>query len=270
MRVIPITGTNAGPMTGRGTNAYLIPGARPTLIDAPEASDAFVERVASALDAEQPGATLSQVLVTHFHRDHIEGVDALAKRWPGATFAKFPHAVDASHAVMWTPLADGQTIAAGDGSFWVLHTPGHAPDHVAFLELRSSILFCGDLLVNGGTVAINPTAGGDLARYLKSLRRLLEDQPRRIYPGHGPPVDNPGALIRAYITHRLGREQQIVDELAKAAGTVEELTARVYPEVGPELQAAARENLRAHLFKLQAEGRATQAGEVWSPPVSAG
>ena len=84
--------------------------------------------------------------------------------------------------------------------------------------MRSSILFCGDLLVNGGTVAINPSAGGDIALYLKSLRRLLEDQPRRIYPGHGPPVDNPGALIRAYITHRLGRETQILDELAKAGG----------------------------------------------------
>src|SRR4029453_11269513 len=114
VRVIPITGTNAGPMTGRGTNASLIPGARPTLIDAPEASDAFVERVASALETEQPGATLSQVLVTHFHRDHVDGVGALAKRWPEAAFAKFPHAADAGHQVTWTPLADGRTIAAGD------------------------------------------------------------------------------------------------------------------------------------------------------------
>ena len=130
----------------------------------------------------------------------------------------------------WTPLADGQTVAAGDGSLWALHTPGHAPDHVALLDIRSSILFCGDLLVNGGTVGISPSAGGDLAQYIASLRRLLQDQPRRIYPGHGPPVDNPGALIRAYIGHRLAREQQIVDELAKAGGTVDELTARVYPE----------------------------------------
>jgi glyoxylase-like metal-dependent hydrolase (beta-lactamase superfamily II) len=145
----------------------------------------------------------------------------------------------------------------------VLHTPGHAPDHVALLEMRSSILFCGDLLVNGGTVAINPSAGGDLAQYLASLRRLLGDQPRRIYPGHGPPVDNPGALIRAYIAHRLGREQQIVDELAKAGGTEDELTTRVYPEVGPELRETARENLRAHLLKLRAEGRAVDADGRW-------
>jgi ribonuclease/clavin/mitogillin len=263
VRVIPITGTNAGPMTGRGTNAYLLPGARPTLIDAPEASDAFVDRVAEALETEQPGAALSQVLVTHFHRDHVDGVEAIARRWPEVTIAKVPHAADARHQVAWTALADGQLVAAGDGTLWVLHTPGHAPDHVALLEMRSSILFCGDLLVNGGTVAISPAAGGDLALYLRSLRRLLQDQPRRIYPGHGPPVDNPGALIRAYIAHRLGREQQILDELAKSPGTEDDLTSRVYPEVGPELRDTARENLRAHLLKLRAEGRASEASGTW-------
>jgi glyoxylase-like metal-dependent hydrolase (beta-lactamase superfamily II) len=251
-------------MTGRGTNAYLLPGARPTLIDAPEASDAFVERVAEALETEQPNAALAQVLITHFHHDHIDGVEALAKRWPEVTIGKFPFPEqDAKHHVAWTPLKDGDLVAAGDGTLWTLHTPGHAPDHLAFLEMRSSILFCGDLLVNGGTVAINPSAGGDLALYFKSLRRLLEDQPRRIYPGHGPPVDNPGALIRAYITHRLGRETQILDELAKAGGTEEELTSRVYPEVGPELRETARENLRAHLLKLQVEGRAAETSGVW-------
>jgi endoribonuclease LACTB2 len=250
-------------MTGRGTNAYLIPGARPTLIDAPEASDAFVDRVADALETEQPGATLAQVLITHHHRDHVDGVEALAKRWPEAMFAKLPHPTDAKYDVHWTPLEDNQAVAVGEGTAWVLHTPGHAPDHAAFLDLRSSILFCGDLLVNGGTVAIAPSAGGDLTLYLKSLRRLLNDQPRRIYPGHGAPVDNPGALIRAYITHRLGREQQILDELAKSGGSVESLTERVYPEVGPELRDTARENLRAHLLKLATDGRAEQVGDEW-------
>jgi glyoxylase-like metal-dependent hydrolase (beta-lactamase superfamily II) len=203
--------------------------------------------------------------VTHFHHDHVDGVEALAKRWPSVTFAKFPFAEDAKHRVPWTPIADGQTIAAGDSSLWALHTPGHAPDHLAFLDIRSGILFCGDLLVNGGTVAIAPSSGGDLGQYMASLRRLLQDQPRRIYPGHGPPVDNPGALIRAYIGHRLAREQQVVDELAKAAGTVDELTARVYPEVGDDLKQAARENLRAHLLKLAAEGRAVEQGGAWAP-----
>jgi ribonuclease/clavin/mitogillin len=253
-------------MTGRGTNAYLIPGARPTLIDAPEASDAFVDRVAEALETEQPGTTLAQVLVTHFHRDHIDGVEALARRWPELTFAKIAHPTDAKHRVDWTPLEDNQSVAAGDGSLWVLHTPGHAPDHAAFLDLRSSILFCGDLLVNGGTVAISPASGGDLALYLQSLRRLLGDQPRRIYPGHGPPVDNPGALIRAYITHRLGREHQILDELGKAGGSEDDLTTRVYPEIGPELRDTARENLRAHLLKLQSEGRAAAVDGRWALP----
>ena len=146
MRVIPIAGANAGPMTGRGTNAYLLPGARPTLIDAPEASDQFVDRVAGALETEQPGAALAQVLVTHFHHDHVDGVAALAARWPGLTVAKFPlPEQDARHAVSWTPLKDGELVPAGDGTLWAVHTPGHAPDHLTFLEMRSSILFCGDL-----------------------------------------------------------------------------------------------------------------------------
>ena len=77
-------------------------------------------------------------------------------------------------------------------------------------------------------------------------------------------MDNPGALIRAYITHRLGRETQILDELAKGPGTEDELTTRVYPEVGPELRETARENLRAHLLKLAAEGRARETAGAWA------
>ena len=67
------------------------------------------------------------------------------------------------------------------------------------------------------------------------------------------------------VCNRLGRETQILDELAKAGGTVEELTARVYPEVGPELRETARENLRAHLLKLAAEGRALETAGGWAP-----
>ena len=63
--------------------------------------------------------------------------------------------------------------------------------------------------------------------------------------------------------HRLGRETQILDELAEAPGTEDELAARVYPEVGPELRVAACENLRAHLLKLAAEGRALESAGAW-------
>jgi glyoxylase-like metal-dependent hydrolase (beta-lactamase superfamily II) len=265
MRVIPIRADNASPMTGLGTNTYLIPGARPTLIDAAVDDEVWVARVAEALEEVQPGVPLAQVLVTHAHVDHIGGVDALARRWPDVTFAKIPHQErDGVTAIRFTSLRDDETIPAGDGALWVVHTPGHAPDHAAFFDIRTSILFCGDLLVNGGTVTIPASSGGDLAAYLHSLRTLLDFQPRRIYPGHGPPVDNPGALIRAYIGHRVAREQQMLEELKAGALTEDELFPRVYRDLAPELHAAAQENLRAHLVKLRADGRVAERDGRWT------
>jgi glyoxylase-like metal-dependent hydrolase (beta-lactamase superfamily II) len=264
MRVIPIRADNASPMTGLGTNTYLIPGARPTLIDAAVDDEAFVTRVAETLAEVQPGAALAQVLVTHAHVDHIGGVGALARRWPDVAFAKIPHpGRDDASGVTFTPLQDDETVPAGDGALWVMHTPGHAPDHAAFFDIRTSILFCGDLLVNGGTVTIPASKGGDLAAYLRSLRKLLDFQPRRIYPGHGPPVDNPGALIRAYIGHRVAREQQMLEELKAGALAEDELFPRIYRDLAPELHAAARENLRAHLIKLEKDGRLVQRDGCW-------
>lgn len=265
MRVIPITADNPSPMTGLGTNTYLIPGVRPTLVDAADPGEAYVNRVAEALEAVQPGAQLAQVVVTHAHADHVSGVEAVARRWPGAAFAKIPDpGRDAKHAVPWTPLRDDQAIEAGDGALWVLHTPGHSPDHAAFLDLRSSVLFCGDLLVNGGTVTIPVSAGGDLAQYMRSLRRLLEAQPRRIYPGHGPPVDNPAALIRGYIGHRVAREMQILQELSSGPLSEPALLARVYRDLADELRPAALENVRAHLYKLRDEGKVQESGGRWA------
>jgi glyoxylase-like metal-dependent hydrolase (beta-lactamase superfamily II) len=265
MQVIPIPGENAGPMTGRGTNTYLIPGVAPTLIDAAEDSPAYIDRIATALEAVQPGAALAHVLVTHGHSDHVAGVEAIARRWPNATFAKIlltGH--DGERAVNWQPLRDDQMTPAGDGSLWVVATPGHAPDHAAFFDIRTSILFCGDLLMNGGTVAIPPSRGGRLREYLDSLRKVMALQPRRILPGHGSPVDNPGALIRAYIGHRLGREQQIVDVITLGPASVSEIADRIYPsDLAEELKPSARENVLAHLIKLQEEGRAAEDGGVW-------
>jgi ribonuclease/clavin/mitogillin len=266
MRVVSIRGKNAGPLTGSGTNTWLLCGAEPTLIDAAENTDPYAQRIADALEAEQPGATLRRVLVTHAHSDHIGGVEAIQRRWPEATFAKMPDpARDAKYPVPWTSVEDEAVLKAGDGALWAIHTPGHAPDHLCYFEPRSATLFCGDLLVNGGTVMIPVSAGGDLAHYLQSLKRILDLQPRRALSGHGDPIENPAALIRAYIGHRLMREQQILDILTKGPATVDDIVRRVYQVLQPELQPAAAENVLAHLFKLRGEGRAAldEATGIW-------
>jgi glyoxylase-like metal-dependent hydrolase (beta-lactamase superfamily II) len=256
MRVRLISAHNPGPWTGAGSNTWLIEGAVPTLVDTGSGERQHLDELASAL-ADVPGTELAQVVVTHAHIDHAGGAVAIAERWPGVAFRKFPWPDrDNRYPVPWYPLADDDIVAAGNGDLWAVHTPGHSPDHLCFYEPRSATLFAGDLVVNGGTVVIPASHGGSLAQYLASLRRVLELQPRRILAGHGPPVDVPGALIRGYIAHRLQREQQLLDALGRGTSTVDALVASIYPDVHPDLAAAAAENVRAHLEKLRDEGRA--------------
>jgi glyoxylase-like metal-dependent hydrolase (beta-lactamase superfamily II) len=176
--------------------------------------------------------------------------------------------VDAAIPVAWEPLADDELVPAGDDQLLVLHTPGHAPDHVCFFEPRSATLFAGDLVVNGGTVVIPPSQGGSLAAYLASLRRILDLQPRRILAGHGPPIEQPVALLRSYIAHRLARERQILDLLAHGPAPVAGLVDAIYADLPAALHGAAGESVLAHLQKLAEEGVAhpddmEETGTVW-------
>jgi ribonuclease/clavin/mitogillin len=262
MRRVCIVGHYPGPLTRGGVNTWLLPGKEPTLIDAGEDSDEYAERVAEALEAEQPGAVLKRVLITHAHSDHIAGIAALRRRWPSLAFAKLPGDRDARCNVTFEPLVDEAVVRAGDSALWVIHTPGHAPDHICLYEPSAAVLFCGDLLVNGGTITIPPSHGGNLRHYMKSLRRVLDLQPRQALAGHGEPIDNPAALIRAYIGHRQLREQQIVDVLDTGPASIDAIVSRVYPGLNEDLMEAAAENVHAHLIKLLEEGRASKAADA--------
>ncbi len=269
MRVVPIFAHNPGPWTGAGSWTYLLPGRQPTLIDAGSGEARHLQEVGDALGTTAgPETGLAQVLVTHAHPDHAGGAVALSRRWPEADFGKvgWPER-DQQYPVDWRPIADEQVLTAGDVSLWAVHTPGHAPDHLCFFEPTSGTLFSGDLVINGSTVVIPVTLGGSMSQYLASLRRVLDLAPRRILPGHGAPIDNPAALLRGYIGHRLMRERQIVDVLAAGADTVASITARVYPSTEPHLLGAASENIVAHLVKLEEEGRArierSPEGDRW-------
>jgi glyoxylase-like metal-dependent hydrolase (beta-lactamase superfamily II) len=267
MRLITIPAHNPGPYTGAGTNTYFLPGQVPVLIDAGTGDPRHLDGVADAL-SETGSAGLASVLVTHSHPDHASGAPVLRSRWPSATFAKWPGSSGVSGDIAWHALHDDQLVPAGDTALWVLHTPGHAPDHVCFFEPHSGLLFAGDLVVNGGTVFVPASHGGSLAQYLASLRRVLDLQPRRILPGHGAPIDHPGALLRGYIAHRLAREQQVLDALARGPRDVPTLVGEIYKGLQDGLHGAAAESVLAHLVKLRDEGRATaepdEAGrEVW-------
>ena len=261
MNAIPLHAGNPGPMTGRGNWTYLIPGSAPVLIDAGVGEAPHLD----ALFAHVPSGP-AQVLVTHIHPDHASGAPAVAQRAPDAAFLKFPWtARDAEIPVPWRPLSDGDVVDTGEGPLRVVHTPGHAPDHVILWHETSGTAFTGDLLVLGSTVVIPASHGGVLADYLRSLERLAALGVRRAWPAHGPVIDDPLALIDRYLAHRHQREQQVREVLSAGPARVADIVARLYYGLDPALMAQAHESVLAHLEKLDADGVAepTEAGGFW-------
>lgn len=260
MRVTTLHAGNPGPMTGSGNWTYLVPGDAPVLIDAGVGVPAHVDAI---LDAASGGPAM--VVVTHAHSDHIAGAPALHARAPQARFLKWPWPErDGRYAAPWSPLGDGQLIATGEGPLEVIHTPGHAPDHVALWHADSRTVFTGDLLVKGSTVVIPASAGGSLRAYLASLARVAALGPARALPAHGPAIDDPPALIASYVRHRQMRETQVLDALAAGDATPAAIAERLYPILEPALMPMAEESVLAHLWKLADEGRAVRDGDHWT------
>ena len=267
-RVIRVTAPNAGMMTGPGTNSYLVgcPQAnRWAVIDPGPADPAHLQ----ALQAAAPGP-IEQILVTHTHVDHSPGA-ALLSAMTGAPVAgrraDHPQGQDANFEPQRT-LAGGEVLTLGaDTALQVLHTPGHASNHLCYLLDAEKTLFTGDHVMQGSTVVINPP-DGDMATYLEALRGLLALDIEWLAPGHGFLVARPHDVVRALIQHRLAREARVVQALQAVAASVpvplDELLPVVYADVPPGLHPVARRSLLAHLLKLQADGLASVEGERWA------
>ena len=240
---------NPGSLTGSGNNTWLIDGAEPTLIDAGVGSARHVAAVVRALRAR----SLVRVLVTHGHPDHASGVPMLRTTWPSLEACKLPLRGESG----WRALSDGETVRAGDRVLTVMHTPGHAPDHACFWDPDRRYLYTGDMLILGTSVVIPFGRGGSLHEYLRSLERLADLKPERIFPGHGDVIEHPLEVIDEYLKHRQLREHQILESLADGVTDVDAIVRRVYPTLATGLHAAARSTVEAHLQKLRDEGRLT-------------
>lgn len=258
MNIVRLHAANPGPYTGAGNWTYLIAGDPPLLIDAGVGRTEHLEAIAAAAP---DGPT--RVLVTHAHPDHASGAPALAGRWPSIAFSKMPWPEQDLTTIAWGSLADGDRVTTGEGVLEVVHTPGHAPDHVVLWHEESRTVFGADLLQVGNTVAIPASSGGDLAAYLRSLRRVQALRPSRVLPAHGPIIENPLALIEQYLAHRHHREVQVLSALEARLDTVDAITERIYAGLNPQLGPLARENVLAHLLKLQQEGLARRDGARW-------
>lgn len=240
-----ITCPNPGPMTGPGTNTYLVGDDDVIVIDPGPDHAEHIGRV-----AEAGGGRIRDIVVTHTHPDHSPGVGRLVAL-TGARVAAFD---DRDGLVADAHLADGDSLGVGF-ELVARHTPGHASNHLCFELVDEGMLFSGDHIMAGSTVVITPP-DGDMGDYLRSLDRLRSLPLRAIAPAHGHVLTEPVAVIDWYIEHRLSREASIADAVAEIGpATVDEVVAAVYTDVDPSLHPVARYSVLAHLLKLASDGR---------------
>jgi glyoxylase-like metal-dependent hydrolase (beta-lactamase superfamily II)/8-oxo-dGTP pyrophosphatase MutT (NUDIX family) len=264
-RVLRVTAPNGSMMTGPGTNSYFVgvPGGNDWALIDPGPDDAAHVQ---ALLAAAPGR-ITRVLVTHTHKDHSPAAAAIVAASGAPTLgqvAAHPEWQD-TQFVPTQALQGGERIVLGEGvTLRAIHTPGHASNHLCFLLEEEKLLFTGDHLMQGSTVVINPP-DGDMAVYLASLNKLLDEDLDWLAPGHGFLIDEPHAVIRKTVAHRLGREAKVLAALQAVAQSEDALLATVYADTPAHLHAVALRSVRAHLLKLRDDGKAVgEAGSAWA------
>lgn len=240
---------NPGPMTLDGTNTWVLgePGARRRVVVDPGPSDeAHLRRVLAA--ANDGAAVVSVVLLTHSHLDHSEGAARFAQLC-GAPV----RAMDAGPDT----LRDGEDLDVDGLRLRVLATPGHTGDSICLLLPDEGSLITGDSVLGRGTTVV-AYPDGELAAYLASLDAMaaLADAGRvtAILPGHGPVVEDPTGVLRAYITHRRERLEQVRRAVAEGVADPDAVVVRVYADAPREVWPAARQSVEAQLEYLQAQG----------------
>jgi glyoxylase-like metal-dependent hydrolase (beta-lactamase superfamily II) len=258
-----ILAPNPSPMTHWGTNTYLVGNADLIVIDPGPDDPAHL----AAILAASQGARVAAVLVTHPHGDHSPLAARLARR-TGAPVMGFGPPDAGRSAVMAALAAEGEigggegvdvafqpdtvigesaVVAAGDARIEVIHTPGHFSGHLSFV--LGDAVFTGDHVMGWASTLVSPP-DGDVASFMATTSRLRERCDRVFYPGHGAPVEDPGARLDWLLGHRKAREAAILDALRSDFRSVADITALAYPDVDPALHPAAERNVLAHLIDL--------------------
>ena len=248
------------------TNCYLIYNSREILVIDPGSpyEDEQIALAACIDDLISQGRIVREVILTHFHPDHVAGVEALnnhltqkhGTRVPVAAHHTTGESLKNQFIVDRSIEPDELLTLNGEPaiSLRALYTPGHARGHLCFYAERTGALISGDNIVGFGSVLIDPPEG-NMREYLKSLR-TMRSLPHLsvLFGGHGPAIANPYEKIDEYITHRLQRENLILAAVREGASSPKEIVARVYTDVPRKAHAMAERAVLAHLEKLADEG----------------
>jgi glyoxylase-like metal-dependent hydrolase (beta-lactamase superfamily II) len=223
---------------------------------------AMDEHVQAILDAA-PGP-VRWIFVTHTHKDHSPAAQELQRR-TGAQLLGMAPLHSEWHDTDFVPdvaLRGGEVFQLpGDTTLRVIHTPGHAGNHLCYLLDEERMLFTGDHVMQGSTVVINPP-DGDMSAYLRSLGELKSLALDWLAPGHGFLMAEPSQAMQRIVDHRLKREASVLSAVpTEGAADIDALLSTVYADVPAHLHAMARRSLLAHLLKLRDDRRVIQQAD---------
>lgn len=273
---------NPSPLTGPGTNSYLLGDGPDIAVIDPGPEDA--RHLDALLSALGPGQHLTHILVTHAHLDHSPLARRLSAKTGAPVLAHGPALAGRSevmarlaaagdlgggegtdHAFLPdVALEDGARIAGSDWEVEAIWTPGHFGNHLCFA--MGDLVFTGDLVMGWASTLVSPP-DGDLTDFMASCRRLRHRPARLFLPGHGAPVTAPQDRLDWLIGHREMREAQLLQALALSPGSAADLAARVYTDISPAMLPAAARNVLAHLIDLTGKSRVTHDGELGTETV---
>jgi glyoxylase-like metal-dependent hydrolase (beta-lactamase superfamily II) len=163
--------------------------------------------------------------------------------------------LEAAKAVPDVRVAHNDVLNVGSLRLRCVHAPGHTAGHLCIFLEDERVLFAGDNVLGVGTAAIGPPPNGDMAEYVRSLRKMQTLDAELLAPGHGPLVREPNRKIQELIDHRQQREEQIASLVAGGKRDTKSLVKAIYPELDKRLVFMATGQVLSHLHKLQSEGK---------------
>jgi len=261
---------NPGPYTFRGTNTYIVGRGRVAVIDPGPVNDAHLQAILGATQGE----TITDVVITHTHKDHSPGAAPLVAATGARLAGCGPHrpsrplgegegaSLDASADLDYAPdiiLAEGDSISGPGWTLTAVETPGHCLNHLAFALPEENGLFSGDHVMGWSTTIVAPP-DGSMSDYMASLEKLRGRTESVYWPGHGAPIADPQRLVRGLLVHRRQRENAILARLTEGDETIDQIVPRLYDGLPPELVGAAGLSVFAHLEDLTNRGKVVTNG----------
>lgn len=248
-----VVADNPSKMTYHGTNSYLVdtPEGIFVIDPGPVEDEGHFAALLELLE-KKPGG----IIVSHHHSDHFGAVPRLKATTGLNVYASEVFADDTFRPDI--ALVEGDEVAG----LKVLHTPGHASDHLCFRR-SDGVLFTGDHIMTWSSSMIK-IPDGDMQAYCQQLERLLGQDDNLYLPGHGPPLADPLPYTQQLLDHRERRDLAILEKIRQIPSSTKELATTLYRKADVHLAWAAERNVEAHLDKLEREGRAKRSDEIWT------